>query len=307
MSVTPPTSDLPVSDEPGELAERDAALAEDAARRFPGFTGRAVLHRSSTSVLISGDAWGEPAVAKLLVSSSPFWRDTIAREIDMYRTFAAYPPPFRVPRLIDADERLPGLLLELVDGERLSESRYPDEEIPPRRLAAVFTAQQRLAGWQAPLAALPQMLDYRARLDRYRRGGQLGETEHDQLTSLLRTAGSPTEFCHGDLVPRHILRRLDSYKEGDYAFVDWAFAGAFLPGFDLAKLWAVLRATFGARSEIEESVRGRGERAWHAFLANLSIVVLQEQRSHREAAADPVRLAALEGDWERVRDWLAAA
>jgi hypothetical protein len=284
------------------LAGRDAALADEARRRFPGFTGRAVLHRSATSVLISGDRWGSPAVAKLLISSSPFWRDTVAREIDMYRTFEQNPPPFRVPRLIDADDRLPGLLLELVDGERLSESRFPDEEIPPRRLAAVFTAQRRLAEWKSPLAALPHMLDYRARLDRYRRGGQLDPAAHERILAVLESAGNAAEFCHGDLVPRHILRRLDSYKEGDYAFVDWAFAGVFLPGFDLAKLWLVLRATFGARSEIEEQARAR---AWPAFLVNVSIVVLQELRSHRDAGEDPHRLAALEADWARVQGWLS--
>jgi hypothetical protein len=290
----------------------EAALAGEAASRFPGFTATGVLHRSATSVLLGGDVWGEPAVAKLLTSSSPFWRETMSREIGTYRLFAQHPPPFRAPRLLDADERTLGLVLEFVDGEQLSDQRTPDREIPPHRLAAVFTALQRLGEWRPPVHQLAQPLDYPSRFDRHRRSGYLSAGEHGLLSELLTAAGEPADFCHGDLVTTHILRRTageGGYKEGDYAFVDWAFAGAFLPGFDLAKLWAVLGATFGARSEIADQVRARGDERWRAFLINLAVLVLQDLRTHREAPEAPQRnerLAALEADWRQVRDWLAA-
>ncbi|MDQ1647759.1 MAG: hypothetical protein QOJ50_3943 [Cryptosporangiaceae bacterium] len=280
------------------LNEPDQALANEAGRRFTGFVAESVLHRSPTSVLLSGAVWEEPAIAKILVSASPLWREAMAREIDAYRTFARHKPPFRTARLLDADERLPGLLLEHLDGERISASRYPSDEVPPRRLAAVLTAVTRVEDWRPPLAAWPRMLDYESRLDRYRRTGLLGAELHNHLTDLLDEAGEPTFFSHGDLAPPHVLRRLDDYKEGDYAFVDWAFAGLFLPGFDLAKLWAHLRATFGARSEIEALARARGETAWNAFRVNLAVVVLQELRGH---VGDP----DFEADWSRVLELLA--
>jgi hypothetical protein len=291
-------------------ASGEEALASSVTAICPGFVSSGILHRSPTSVLLAGEVWGEPAVAKVLVSSSPFWRETFVREIDTYRYFERRRPPFAAPRLIAADDRPPVLVMERVNGEPLLDERYPKVEIAPRRLAALFTALRRVNSWQAPVGERPRMLDYRSRLDRYRRGGQLTSTEAAHLAALLTAVGDAGEFCHGDLVLSHVLRRVDDYKEGDYALVDWAFAGIFLPGFDLAKLWTVLRATFGVRSEIEDSVRGRGALAWNAFVVNLAVVLAQELRTHREAPSTPERderLAGLQRDWLVVRDRMALA
>ncbi len=225
----------------------------------PGFVAAGVLHRSPTSILLSGEVWGEPVVAKLLTSSTPFWRETFTREIDIYRFFERQRPPFKVARLVAADERQPLLVLERLDGTPVSKARYPAEEISSRQLAAVFTALRRVNDWRAPVGELRRMLDYRSRLERYRRGGQLTEEEYGHVMALLTAVGDAVEFSHGNLMLPHVLRRLDGYKEGRYALVDWAFASVFLPGFDLARLWTLLRATFGARSEIDDSVRGRGQ------------------------------------------------
>jgi hypothetical protein len=276
----------------------------------PGFTVAAVLHRSPTSVLLAGEVWGEPVVAKLLVSNSPFWRETFTREIDVYRFFERHRPPFRVARLVAADERHPLLVLERLDGVPVSTARYPAEEISSRQLAAVFTVLRRVNDWRAPIGELRRVLDYRSRLERYRRAGQITEQEHGHLTALLAAVGDALEFSHGNLMLPHVLRRLDGYKEGQYALVDWAFASVFLPGFDLARLWTLLRATFGARSEIDDSVRGRGQLAWNAYLVNLALVVAQELRTHREQPAGTERderLAGLEQDWLMIRDRLSLA
>ena len=276
----------------------------------PGFAVADVLHRSPTSVLLAGEVWGEPAVAKLLLSSSPFWRETFAREIDVYRFFERHRPPFVVPKLIAADDRQPLLVLQRLDGAPVSTARYPTEEIPSRQLAAVFTALRRVNDWRAPVGELRRVLDYRSRVERYRRSGQLTEEEYRHVTTLLNAIGDAAEFCHGNLMLPHVLRRLDGYKEGHYAMVDWAFASVFLPGFDLARLWTLLRATFGARSEIDDLVRGRGPEVWNAFLVNLAVVVAQELRTHREQPSSPerdARLSGLEHDWLTIRDRLSLA
>jgi hypothetical protein len=279
------------------------ALADAVVGVCPGFVADAILHRSTTSVLVAGTVWGEPAVAKLLMSSVPFWRETFAREIDTYRFFAEHRPPFTVPPLLAADERAPLLVLGRVAGEKLLPNRYPAEELPPRRLAALFTALGRVNGWREPVGVRPPVLDYRSRIERHRRDGQLTLDESDRLLALLDAAGEPDEFCHGDVVPPHVLRPATELDEGGYAFVDWAFAGTFLPGFDLAKTWTVLRATFGVRSEIEDRVRAAGDRAWRAFLVNLAIVLTQELRNH--AASGGALLAALEEDWRLLGDRIA--
>jgi hypothetical protein len=292
---------------PGDEVE---ALAATVSGVCPGFVPSGVLHRSATSVLLAGAVWGDPVVAKLLVSDSPFWRETFAREIDVYRFFDRHHPPFLVPRLVVADDRHPLLVLEHLTGTPIARGRYPAEEIPPRRLAAVLTALRRVNDWHAPIGVLPRILDYRNRLERYRRGGQLNEKEHAQLLALLGAVGDAAQFCHGNLMMSHVLRRQDDYKEGDYAIVDWAFASVFLPGFDLARMWTLLRATFGVRSEIEDSVRGRSQQEWNAFLVNLAVVLAQELRTHREQPSSPERderLAGLEQDWLTVRDRLRLA
>jgi len=294
----------------GPVADDVETLAAAVRRVSPGFVAAEVVHRSATSVLLGGEVWGEPVVAKGLVSQSPFWRETFAREIDTYRFFDRQRPPFQVPKLMVADDRHPLLVLERLDAAPISTSRNPTEEIPTRQMAAVFTALRRVHDWRAPIGLLPRPLDYRSRMERYRRGGQLTEDEYGQVTKLLADVGDASEFCHGDLVLPHVLRRMDGYKEGDYALVDWAFAGVFLPGFDLARLWTVLRATFGVRSEIEDSVRGRGQDAWNAFLVNLTVVLAQELRTHREQPSEPERderLAGLEQDWRTIRDRLSLA
>jgi len=286
------------------------ALAAAVTGVCPGFTVEKVLHRSPTSVLLAGDEWGDPVVAKVLVSGSPFWRETFAREIDVYRFFERHRPPFRVARLIAADDRHPLLVLERIDGAPISTARYPAEEVSPRQLAAVFTALRRVNDWRAPIGEMRRVLDYRSRLERYRRSGQLTAEEYAHVTTLLTAVGDATEFCHGNLMLPHVLRRLDGYKEGDYALVDWAFASVFLPGFDLARLWTLLYATFGARSEIDDSMRGRGQQAWNAYLVNLAVVVAQELRTHREQPSGPERderLAGLEQDWRTIRDRLSLA
>ena len=292
---------------PGDDVEAHAAAVAGAC---PGFAVAEVLHRSPTSMLLAGEVWGEPVVAKLLLSNSPFWRETFTREIDIYRFFERKRPPFRVARLIAADDRHPLLVLERLDGVPVSTARYPTEEISSRQLAAVFTALRRVNDWRAPIGELRRVLDYRSRLERYRRGGQLTEGEYGHTTALLDAVGDAVEFSHGNLMLPHVLRRLDGYKEGHYALVDWAFASVFLPGFDLARLWTLLRATFGARSEIDDSVRGRGQLAWNAYLVNLVLVLAQELRTHREQPSGPERderLAGLEQDWLMIRDRLSLA
>jgi hypothetical protein len=287
------------------------AFADAVLRVCPGFAMGEVLHRSATSVLIGGDVWGDPVVAKVLVSGSPFWRETFAREIDVYRFFDRERPPFVAPRLVAADDRHPLLVLERLPGTRVAEERYPTEQIRSERLAAVFTAQRRVNAWRAPIGVLPRVLDYRSRLERYRRGGQLTDEEYGEVRTLLGAVGEATEFCHGDLMLRHVLRHVEAgYREGGYGIVDWGFAGVFLPGFDLARIWTLLGAVFGARSEIDDTVRGRGQLAWHAFLVNLVVVLAQELRTHREQPSGPegdARLAGLERDWRVVRDRLSIA
>jgi hypothetical protein len=285
-------------------------LAHAVSAHCPGFTASGLMHRSATSVLLSGDVWGQPAVAKLLISPVPFWRETFAREIDVYRFFERNPPPFRVPSLIAADEQHPFLVLERVDGVPVAGARYPTREIPPRHLAAVFTALRRVNEWRAPVPVLPRILDYRGRLERYRRAGQFTDSEYTAVATLLGAVGEASEFGHGDLMLRHVLRRQQDYRENDYALLDWAFASVFLPGLDLARLWTLLRTTFGVRSEIEDTTRGRGEKAWFAFLVNLAIVLAQELRTLREQPSGPThdeRLAGLEEDWLTVRRHLHAA
>lgn len=277
-------------------ADDISALRDLVSTLCPGYSFHDVLHRSSTSVLLRGTVWGDPVVAKVLVSDSPFWRQTFVREIDNYRLFVRTRPPFRVPGLVAADDRGHVLVIEYIDDKPVSGERRPTDRVPSEQLAATFTALRRVNSWPAPADELTRVLDYSSRFDRYRRDGQLGADEHQALSETVLELGDAVQFCHGNLDLRHVLRHQEEYREGEYTLIDWSFAGMFLPGFDLARLWTLLRATYGVRSEIQDTVRAMGDHAWDAFVVNAAICVAQELRTHRDFER--------EQDWATIRAWL---
>ncbi|CAM5690302.1 Aminoglycoside phosphotransferase family protein OS=Streptomyces tendae OX=1932 GN=F3L20_21830 PE=3 SV=1 [Streptomyces tendae] len=65
--------------------------------------------------------------------------------------------------------------------------------------------------------------------------------------------------------------------------VDWEHAGWYLPGYDLATLWAVLGDAPEARRQISQIAQSTGTAARDAFLVNLMLVLTREIRTYETA------------------------
>jgi hypothetical protein len=266
-----------------------------------------ILHRTETSLLLAGTVQNEQVVAKVLLDETAFWREKFQQEIAAYRYFRKQLPPFKVPRLLQADEASAVLLIRHVPGRPLAVQRFPEEPLLQTDLDIALRAIESVDSWKAGLEApFQRVFDYPARLDRYRDYGVLDERDHSLLSSVVsRQDESWWTFCHGDPLLSNFLR-----SGNECVLVDWEFAGFFLQGFDLAMLWVLLYSTPAARERIRDIIRRTGEKGETLFLVNLAVVLTREIRIHSELPPAPARdalLASLWGDWTAVRGEIGAA
>jgi hypothetical protein len=276
-------------------------------RLRPDFAPTAEMSRTDKSLLLAGTCDDGPVVAKLLTAPDPYWTANFTKEITAYRTFAADAPPVRTPRLVAADEHTSVLIIERIEGHPMATDRYPGALAPSSDLNAVVETMTTLARWQPPVGAFAEVYDYPARLARFHHEhALLDDTDYAALTALLEHAGTATCFAHGDPLPANLLRTAQGY-----ALIDWEFAGLYLPGYDLAVLWVLLRNIPGARDRLYQAACADRAAAEAAFLVNRAMILAREIRIHRDLPAALVwrddRLKALEQDWHEVRPLLHAA
>jgi hypothetical protein len=275
--------------------------AVEAARRLrTDFAPADLLQRSGKTIVIGGSVGPQPVVAKVLLDRGPFWRDKFDREISIYSAFARQAPPVRAPRLIDADPSRGVLILERLAGRPLAADRYPGGPLPADELTAVLDVVELIARWRPEPPTAWGGWDYAERLDRYRGHGLLSDADQRALAALLDQAGPVRCFAHGDVLPGNV-RLLDG---GRLALLDWEFAGFYLPGFDLALLWVLLRS-LPARQLVVGRLAGADHAVRAAFTVNQAMALTRELRIHREADPGPwrdQRLADLMEDWAVFRD-----
>ena len=133
-------------------------------------------------------------------------------------------------------------------------------------------------------------LDYAARISRYHELGLLTDRDLGDLQKLLHGlahAGGRQgmgQFCHGDALLSNIL-----LSPAGPVLVDWEHAGWYLPGYDLATLWAVLGDAPVARRQISQLAQAAGPAARDAFLVNLMLVLTREIRTYETAVQRTMR------------------
>ncbi|GGX75581.1 phosphotransferase [Streptomyces minutiscleroticus] len=253
-------------------------------RICPEFTPVQVLRRSGRSVLLVGTTGRSTAVAKCLLDHSPLWKERIRHEIAAYRAFVRHRPPVRVPRLIAADPDNCTLVVERMPGRAAALHRHPAEAPPRADIRAVLGAICRLNAWRPPAGTFDAPLDYAARIARYHELGLLTDRDMGDLQKLMHgiahTAGRQGmgQFCHGDALLSNIL-----LSPPGPVLVDWEHAGWYLPGYDLATLWAVLGDAPMARRQISQLAQQAGTAARDAFLVNLMLVLTREIRTYETA------------------------
>ncbi|MGW8064206.1 aminoglycoside phosphotransferase family protein [Streptomyces ziwulingensis] len=253
-------------------------------RICPEFAPVQVLRRSGRSVLLIGTTGRSTAVAKCLLDHSPAWAERIRHEIGAYRSFVRHRPPVRVPRLIAADPDNCTLVIERMPGRVAALHRHPLETPPRTDIRATLGAICRLNAWRPPAGTFDAPLDYAARISRYHELGLLTDRDLGDLQKLLHGiahAGGRQgtgQFCHGDALLSNVLM-----SPTGPVLVDWEHAGWYLPGYDLATLWAVLGDAPAVRRQISQIAQSGGTATRDAFLVNLMLVLTREIRTYETA------------------------
>ncbi|MFB7555927.1 aminoglycoside phosphotransferase family protein [Streptomyces brevispora] len=259
-------------------------------RICPEFNPVQVLRRSGRSVLLVGSTGRTTAVAKCLLDHSPEWSERFRHEIAAYRAFVRHRPPVRVPRLIAADPENCTLVIERMPGRVAALTRHPSEAPPRADLRAVLGAVSRVNAWRPPAGLFDAPLDYAARIARYHELGLFTDRDLGDLQKLLHGLAHSGgrqgmgQFCHGDALLSNIL-----LSPTGPVLVDWEHAGWYLPGYDLATLWAVLGDAPVARRQISQLAQVAGPAARDAFLVNLMLVLTREIRTYETAVQRAMR------------------
>ncbi|GAA3748808.1 aminoglycoside phosphotransferase family protein [Streptomyces tremellae] len=263
-------------------------------RICPEFHPAQVLRRSGRSVLLVGSAGRATVVAKCLLDQSPLWAERFRHEIASYRAFVRHRPPVRAPRLVAADPDGGALVLERVPGRPAGLARHPLQAPARADVRSVLGAITRLNAWQPPAGRFDAPLDYAARLSRYHELGLFTDRDLGDLQKLLHgiaaERGTARQFCHGDALLSNILM-----SPTGPVLVDWEHAGWYLPGYDLATLWAVLGDDAQGRREISKLAQQAGPAARDAFLVNLMLVLTREIRMYETAVQRTLREAPATG------------
>ncbi|MFF9348773.1 phosphotransferase [Streptomyces sp. NPDC014734] len=259
-------------------------------RICPEFNPVQVLRRSGRSVLLVGSTGRTTAVAKCLLDHSPAWSERFRHEIAAYRAFVRHRPPVRAPRLIAADPENCVLVIERMPGRVAALTRHPSEAPPRADVRTVLGAVARVNAWRPAPGLFDAPLDYASRIARYHELGLFTDRDLGDLQKLLhglaQTGGRPTtwQFCHGDALLSNIL-----LSPTGPVLVDWEHAGWYLPGFDLATLWAVLGDAPAARRQISQLAQAAGPASRDAFLVNLMLVLTREIRTYETAVQRAMR------------------
>ncbi|MFF1482693.1 aminoglycoside phosphotransferase family protein [Streptomyces sp. NPDC058301] len=258
-------------------------------RICPEFNPVQVLRRSGRSVLLVGTTGRATAVAKCLLDHSPAWAERFRHEIAAYRAFVRHRPPVRVPRLIAADPDNCTLVIERMPGRAAALSRHPVEAPPRADVRAALGAIGRVNAWRPPAEMFTRPLEYAQRIARYHELGLFTDRDLSDLQKLLHGlahSGRPVawQFSHGEALLTNIL-----LSPAGPVLVDWEHAGWYLPGYDLATLWAVLGDAPVARRQISQAAQAAGPAARDAFLVNLMLVLTREIRTYETAVQRTMR------------------
>ncbi|MGW2485101.1 aminoglycoside phosphotransferase family protein [Streptomyces sp. NPDC001571] len=260
-------------------------------RICPEFNPVQVLRHSGRSVLIVGTTGRTTAVAKCLLDHSPAWAERFRHEIAAYRAFVRHRPPVRVPRLIAADPDNCTLVIERMPGRAAALTRHPVEAPPRADVRAALGAVRAVNAWRPPAEMFGRPLDYAPRIARYHELGLFTDRDLSDLQKLVHglalSGRVDWQFSHGDALLSNIL-----LSPAGPVLVDWEHAGWYLPGYDLATLWAVLGEASMERRQIASAAQEAGPAARDAFLVNLMLVLTREIRTYETAVQRTMRDAA---------------
>ena len=260
---------------PGASTDFAARCAEVA----PGFVAAGSIRRGRKSELLPGTIEGAQVIAKRLLRPNAVWDWYFAREVAIYRAFAAVPPPFAVPRVhavaddVIVIERFPAALASL---------RRPSVALPAATVEGLLAMHAAIAGYEFPGVPLPPKV--KPQLERrlledptdpaWIRDGLLrcharGLIDDDTCDAAAATlVEAPIAASHGDVLLRNAMQRAD----GTVVLVDWECAGRHVADWDLALLWTQLAPA--CRPVVDAVIGGEARR--RAFDALITFALCRE-------------------------------
>ncbi|ARQ71822.1 phosphotransferase [Streptomyces marincola] len=287
-AAPPAANGLDFSGPRGERLRHALAVVQDVC---PEFSAVRLLGDNGRCLVLAGMSGRRAVAAKLLLDPGGSDADAFRRDIAVHRGFARHRPPVRVPRLVADDPYRCLLVTEFVPGRPTAGARHPYAPAAGD-LRATLSAVTRLGGWQPPAGLFPDVVNYPAWVARYHTLGFLTDRDVSDLTTLLHGLGSrgrhelPRELNHGGALLSDVLM-----SPAGPVLINWSAAGWYLPGYDLATLWAGLRNAPLTRRQISHSAQAAGPRGRDAFLVNLTLFLTREIRRCEEAVQQAVRQA----------------
>ncbi len=246
----------------------------------PEFSPVQVLRETRTTLSLVGMTGRRAAVAKCLLDPEGSRADRLRQEIAAYRGFVRHRPGVRVPGLIAADTHSCTLVVDFVPGRTAAARRHPAAPPSAGDLRATLGALRRLNAWRPPPGMFPEAVSYPTQLSRYHARGLLTDRDVSDLQTLLHglrargRQGTPRQFCHGGSPLTSVV-----LSPAGPVLVGWDAAGWYLPGHDLATLWAVVGDAPLSRRQISQLAQAEGPQGRDAFLVNLMLVLTREIRA----------------------------
>lgn len=233
---------------------------------------------TSKSAIWKASFEDKPAIVKQLRSEEGFWIEKFHNEVAVYSYFRDqnsinFAPRMYWPSLSNAPANF--FIIDLIDAEPLARERYPLIVDENGLLEAINTAFviETLSMPGAKVA-----MNYEERILRYQKTGFMDYESAEMLTKLFVSCSNVEwRFQHGDLLPANILRSFSRV-----VFLDWEFAGMYLPGYDLA-LMTVVCSRCKRSKEIISSCLQQNPSLNAPYFLNLAMVLTREMRILTEA------------------------
>ena len=248
----------------------DTAFAARVRALCPGFEPIEELP-ARKSQLLAGTFDGAPVVAKRLARANDVWAWYFAREVAIYRAFAASPPPVRVPKLYVATDDV--LVIERLPGEPLATLRSPQADLAEPTIRGLVETHLRLATYhdmpsEPPPPGVVAQLRQRFLEDptaplEWIRDGIARATRRGILPARSYVVDDAVATSHGDMLLRNVI--------GD-SLTDWECAGLHHAEWDLALLWTQLAP---ARRPLVEAGRSASFLSVVAFALAREVSILQ--------------------------------
>ncbi|MGI5241022.1 GAF domain-containing protein [Dactylosporangium sp. CA-139066] len=243
---------------------------------------RPPLRSAAAEVSLAGRWNGEPVAVLIRTADEPAAQARFRHRVAVTQAFRRTPPLVPVDEYRWHDDRV--LVVSRAIGEPL-QAGADDPPPPGQRLwSGVMRAAALLSTWH-PNAADEHAwtVDYDAWIARHERCGRLSAEDARRLRQALRDCRGDRTFAHGNLTPRDVVR-LPSNR---FALTDFADAGVYLAGFDLA---ALALAAPDAQVRHALKLRVREADILEPFAVNLLLRVADEA-ARRPSIATPEGLA----------------